>query len=95
MSKKNFKVNNPAARFINTDQTQQTDNTHNKPDSESTETKSKRLNLLVTPSLHVNLKKVATMEETSVNDLINRVLNEYVEDKNDLIEKYNQVMKKY
>lgn len=55
------------------------------------ETKTKRLNLLLLPSLFQDLEKVSTMKRTSVNNLINVVLKEYVEDNKDLIDKYIEV----
>lgn len=55
------------------------------------ETKTKRLNLLLLPSLFQDLEKVSTMKRTSVNNLINIVLKEYVEENKDLIDKYIEV----
>lgn len=55
------------------------------------ETKSKRLNLLVKPSIYEDLEKIATMKQTSVNDLINRVLEDYNDKEKDLIDTYNNV----
>lgn len=55
------------------------------------QTKSKRLNLLLRPALLEDLKKIAAMERTSVNDLINTVLGEYAEQEAEQIEKYNSV----
>ena len=52
------------------------------------ETKTKRLNLLLLPSLFQDLEKLSTMKRTSVNNLINVVLKEYVEENQNLIEKY-------
>lgn len=40
------------------------------------ETKSKRLQLLIQPSLHEKLKKKAQAEGTSVNDLVNSILQD-------------------
>lgn len=40
------------------------------------ETKSKRINLLLQPSLHDKLKRKAKREHTSVNDLIHTILQE-------------------
>ena len=54
------------------------------------ETKSKRLNLLIKPTLYRNIEKIATMERVSTNELINRVLDQYAGDRVDLIEKYNE-----
>lgn len=43
------------------------------------ETKNKRLQLLVRPSLHEKLKKTAHTEGTSVNELVNSILQEALE----------------
>ena len=40
------------------------------------ETKSKRLQLLIQPSIHEKLKNRAKAEKTSVNDLVNSILIE-------------------
>ena len=55
------------------------------------ETKSKRLNLLLRPTLHRDLGKLAQMERTSTNELINRVLTEYAEQNADKIQKYDEI----
>jgi len=97
MAKKDFKKNNPALQFIsgatdnkhNTKDIYSTDNTQNT----QTESKSKRLNLLVYPSLLEDLKKIATMERKSVNDLINTVLLNYAYKNKDQIERYDDIFK--
>ena len=43
------------------------------------ETKSRRLNLLVRPSLHERIKKLAKSRKSSVNELIHQVLAEYAD----------------
>lgn len=55
------------------------------------ETKSKRLNLLLQPSVLDDLSKIACMQQTSVNDLINRVLREYRDGQQALIQRYDDV----
>lgn len=55
------------------------------------ETKSKRLNLLIKPSLHRNMSKIAAMERVSLNQLINTVLDEYQQIHKDKIEAYNKI----
>ena len=57
------------------------------------ETKSKRLNLLLYPSLLNDLKKIAVMKRTSVNDLINDVLTQYTGKNINMINEYNSVFK--
>jgi predicted HicB family RNase H-like nuclease len=55
------------------------------------ETKSKRLNLILQPSLFENMSKIAHMRQTSVNDLINTLLREYTEREADTINKYDNI----
>lgn len=43
------------------------------------ETRSRRLNLLIQPSLHKRIKSLASARHTSVNDLIHLVLEEYAD----------------
>lgn len=91
---KKLNINNPADKFINTDKKQGTDNTGNTPNTvDADETKSKRLNLLVKPSVLDQFKKIATMEQTSTNDLINQVMENYVSDNKEKIELYDKVFK--
>ena len=55
------------------------------------ERKSKRLNLLLKPSLFEDLRKIAQLQRTSVNDLINTVLEAYRGEHTEDIEKYKAV----
>lgn len=55
------------------------------------ETKSKRLNLLLRPTLHRDITKLSAMERISTNELINRVLSEYIEQNTDKIQKYDEI----
>lgn len=59
------------------------------------ETKSKRLNLLIYPSTHENLERLAEMQAIKVNELINRVLKEYteLEDSQKMIENHKKITK--
>lgn len=61
------------------------------PAGKPKETKSKRLNLLIQPSVIEDLNKIATMQKDSVNNLINSALIEYRDAHRDLIERYNKV----
>lgn len=61
------------------------------PKAPKGETKSKRLNLLLQPSLMEDLGKVAFMKKDSVNNLINTVLTSYRDDNKDIIDKYNKI----
>jgi predicted HicB family RNase H-like nuclease len=45
----------------------------------SAKAKSKRFNALMHPNMYETLKRIAVEKETSVNDLINQVLTDFVE----------------
>lgn len=106
MTKKDFKGSfNPATMFINTAGPEEPIEqpkkeqpakkpANKKADAEvkaKAETKSKRLNLLIQPSLYEDLNKIATMQKDSINNLITNVLAEHRDRNKDLIEKYNKV----
>lgn len=84
---KSFKnENNPALQFISTQSenaqdlsqdTYQDSNVPMKLNPLYIETKSKRINLLMQPSLHKKLKKIAEKKRTSFNDLVHTILDEY------------------
>ena len=84
MAKKTFKTAtqeqraNPALSYIS----------EGKPEPEQ-ELKSKRLNLLIRPSVYADIEKIAAMKRVSTNDLINTVLDDYREREAVAIEKYN------
>ena len=61
-----------------------------KPD-DGVELKSKRLNLLLKPSIFTGVDKIATMRRVSFNEAVNQALSEYVEAHADLIAKYDDV----
>lgn len=63
-------------------------------ESPGKERKTKRLNLLVRPSIMEDLGKIAVMQRTSVNDLINVVLSDYVREKEDMVQAYAKVFEK-
>lgn len=85
MPKKSFKDSiNPAMNFISQESIVNAEGTQEPTSAPEgyrlnplyVETKSKRLQLLVQPSLHEKLKKRAEREHTSVNDLIHTILEE-------------------
>lgn len=53
------------------------------------ERKSIRVNLLFKPSVKRNIEKLATMQQTSINDLISVVMEKYIEDNAEAINRYN------
>lgn len=50
-----------------------------KRNPEFVEVKSKRMQLLMQPSLHQAIKQLADSEDISVNDKIHRILKDYIE----------------
>jgi hypothetical protein len=57
------------------------------------ETKSKRLNLLVRPGVLKQFAKIAYMQQSSVNDLINRLISEYNDKEAATIRQYDRLFK--
>lgn len=68
---KKLNIDNPALQFLTPTEKQPTEII--KPLNRA-ESKSKRLQLLIKPSLHSLLKDKAEQEGTSVNNLINEIL---------------------
>lgn len=64
------------------------------PQANTEERKTKRLNLLLQPSIMDDLKKIAAMKQTSVNDLINTVLKDYNASQSNIIQTYDSVFGK-
>lgn len=102
MPKKNFDISNPAMQFISQPQESNTAaedikgadsfkglKRGRKPSTE--ETKSKRLNLLMLPSVCDNIGKIAAMKRCSTNELINSILQDYIKENEGLINKYYEV----
>jgi len=79
MSRKNFKNEiNPALQFISgsANEAQEEKDVSIKRNPMYIETKSKRFQLLLQPSLHSSLKVMADQKETSLNDLIHTILEQ-------------------
>lgn len=55
------------------------------------EAKSKRIQLLIKPSVHKSLNKIATMKQASLNSLANDIFEEYVLENGSLIQKYDEI----
>lgn len=105
MTKKDFKTGvNPATMFINTQAEPEAPELQKEATPEpmpavktdagkdtKKEAKTKRLNLLLQPSLMEDLSKIAFMHKDSVNNLINIALAGYRDAHKDLIDKYNKV----
>ena len=88
MAKKSFKADmetqatGAAMAFISRPQDEQ-----EKP----IERKTKRLNLLIKPSVYNDLRKIAHMNRTSVNSLIDIIIEDYTEKNRDTIERYGAI----
>lgn len=86
--KKSFK-DNPALQFISAQSAEeaqpspapaeQNTGVPMKPNPLYIETRSKRLNLLIQPSLHAKLKNMANGQDVSINELIHKALEEYAD----------------
>jgi hypothetical protein len=62
-----------------------------RPKIEHREVKSKRINVLILPSIVERLKKVSAIKRTSVNDLINTYLNERLDQEADTLRRFDEV----
>lgn len=90
MTKKNFKdMTNPAEAFFGDAdnsstptpvKTKQTSNSRRKSSKNSSETRSHRATILITPTTAQSLKIIAQFEDTSVNGIINHLLEDYIAD---------------
>lgn len=93
---KDFKSNiSPAAAFISS-----AAGTNNvKVDNEVKEVKDAkekrdaRANLLFTKTTKANLEKIATIDRTSVNDIVNKLLEDYLETRQSDIARYDEFFK--
>ena len=72
MPKKSFNLNeNPAIRFISS-----ANDSDTQPNNDSTKiSKSRRVQLLIRPSLYDKLKATAERQQLSVNEMINQILD--------------------
>jgi len=55
------------------------------------ETKTKRVNLIIQPTLFEEFKKISYMKKTSTNDLICEVLKKYCSENAELLKRYDEV----
>lgn len=72
--------------------------THNEIDqnsisnnSSSKEIKNKRLTVLLTPSIFENAAKLSGLKRTSVNNTINKALEEYIQKHEEMLKKYDML----
>lgn len=105
MAKKSFLNDNPALAYIskyddNKQDAEHTQNVNNTPDVEYAQkktkkkkpTKSRRVHFLMTPDLHAQMLTLAYMECISLNELANRLMEEYAASKQERINKYHELM---
>ena len=52
-----------------------------------------RANLLFTKTTKANLEKIATIDRTSVNDIVNKLLEDYLETRQSDIARYDEFFK--
>lgn len=78
--------------------TKDTHVTHNEIDqnsisnnSSSKEIKNKRLTVLLTPSIFENAAKLSGLKRTSVNNTINKALEEYIQKHEEMLKKYDML----
>lgn len=94
---KDFKKNiSPATAFISGvagSNNVKEDNKDNKTTKDNKEKRDARANLLFTKKTKTNLEKIATMDRTSVNDIVNKLLEEYLETRQKDIERYDEFFK--
>lgn len=83
----------------NTDITQYTEHTESKANEMSKtkikkekERKNRRVNLIMTPTLHAELEILAHMQRISLNELVSRVMGEYAASKGEQIDKYRTLI---
>ena len=62
--------------------------------SNSKETKTKRIYPIIQPSLRVDFEKVAYMQHVSMNELLIRLIKEHVQEKQELIDQYDELVKR-
>ena len=59
--------------------------------SQNRETRSKRAQIVVRPSVYEIMNKIATMRRMSFNGLVNDIFEEYLSENEDLVEKYEKL----
>lgn len=102
MAKKTFLNDNPALAYISKydEKTQDVYSVQDVQHADTTDkktvgagkrkktTKSRRVHFLMTPELHSDMLTLAHMERVSLNELINRLMEEHAASKQDRINKY-------
>ena len=78
-----FKKEDPLEYFITAGKNKAAGPTASKAEAgpAKPETKSKRLNLLLRPSIYEELKEISHENYTSINNMINEILEQYIKEK--------------
>ena len=93
---KDFKNNiSPAAAFISGAAGTNNVKANNEVETnnEVKEKRDARANLLFTKTTKTNLEKIATIDRTSVNDIVNKLLEDYLETRQSDIARYDEFFK--
>jgi predicted HicB family RNase H-like nuclease len=86
--KKDFKASsNPAMQFISRQKVAPAEQVP-ALDSYETEKRSKRMNLLITPTAAEQLRTLAAINKTSTNSLVNSIIEDYIAQHEDELQKY-------
>ena len=96
MSKKNFMndISPAAAYFSNISNTNEAAaNNNNNSNKEVKEKRDARANLLFTKTTKESLEKLAIVDRTSVNDIVNKLLEEYIATRQKDIARYDEFFK--
>ncbi|MGF3115311.1 hypothetical protein ACQV2W_03625 [Facklamia sp. P12934] len=91
---KDFTANNPAEAFIRGNRNKQAPASKIGRPKSTEETKSKRTNLLLYPSIFEDLRKIAYIQQTSINDIMNDLGREFTLKHQEDIIKYDKFFKK-
>ncbi|WP_043923022.1 hypothetical protein [Leadbettera azotonutricia] len=67
--------------------------THPTRGKDGMEHKTKRLNLLIQPSLHEDIKKISVVKATNLNEIVNQALREYRDKEKRSLEKYEEIQR--
>ena len=94
MSKKNFMNDiSPAAAYFSTISNTNEAAVDNNNNREVKEKRDARANLLFTKTTKESLEKLAIVDRTSVNDIVNKLLEEYIATRQKDIARYDEFFK--
>lgn len=61
--------------------------------SKKEERKTKRSGILFRPSTHEKLTKIAMVQDTSLNDILHQLADDYIEQHKDDLKRYEEIQK--